>query len=293
MKESLIMNTAKKKFFLTIIFLASITVQNLASAKIEATLGNIKLDENPNLPMKVPFSNEPEIILSREQYVISYNKNKRAPNWVAWKLESGQMGSSGRSNNFTKDIELDNYLTLHSPNSLPAVDHTEYKGSCFDRGHQIPSADRTDSIKNNQTTFYMSNMVPQTPFLNRISWAHLEQYSRDLVQKQGKKLYVIAGPVYDEDFGAIGANRDIQIPSKEFKIIFILNNNEELDQINDETPVISVLMPNTLKNGSKPLENRSELCAPLKNETNDNNDWLKYKTSISEIEKLSGLKFFK
>ncbi len=287
------MKIAKNKFFLAIIFFTSISIQNFAYAKIEAILGSIALEENQNLPMKAPLFEESEIILSREQYVLSYNKLKRVPNWVAWKLEAAQIGNSGRSNNFTKDMELDNYLAEHSPESLPAVDETEYKGSCFDRGHQIPSADRTDSIQNNQTTFYMSNMAPQTPFLNRVIWAHLEQYTRDLVQQQGKKLYIIAGPIYDQDFGSIGVKQNIKIPSKEFKIIFVINSNEDQKDINKDTPVISVIMPNTLRDGTKPLDNRAELCKSFASGPSDKYDWLKYKTSMAEIEKLSGLKFIK
>ena len=284
------MKTAKNKFFLTVLLFSAIAIQNFAFAKIEVVLGNLTLEENPNLAMSVPQSEESEIILSREQYVLSYNQEKRAPNWVAWKLEADQIGDSGRSNNFKTDSELDNYLSRHFYNPLRAVDQTEYKGSCFDRGHQIPSADRTDTIENNRSTFFMSNMTPQTPFLNRILWAHLEQYTRDLIQKEGKKAYIIAGPIYDLDFGSIGPDHDIQVPSKEFKVIFILNANENPEDINANTEVISVLMPNTLQDGSNPMDNRDELCKPLSGASGGKNDWLQYRTTITEIENLSGLK---
>ncbi|MDD4973800.1 MAG: DNA/RNA non-specific endonuclease [Bacteriovorax sp.] len=283
------MKSAKNKIFFSIFLLFTLSFNNLALAKIEIVLGSTPLDGNPNLAQKVPVNEASEIIISRDQYVISYNKLRRSPNWTAWKLELDQIGNSGRSNNFLQDIDLENYLN-QSPQNLHAVDPTEYKGSCFDRGHQIPSADRTDSKENNQTTFFMSNMIPQTPNLNRVSWEHLEQYTRDLVQKQGKKAYIIAGPIYDQDFGLIGPNKDIPIPSKDFKVIIILDANQTPADINNDTPIISVIMPNTLQDGSKPLSDMNQLCKPLSPGPLDRNDWVKYKTTLSEVETLSGFK---
>jgi endonuclease G len=260
---------------------------SLSLAKIETVLGELRLDGNPNLPGNVPTTSVNEIILSRSQYVISYDKTKRSPLWVAWKIESKNLGNSGRSNNFAQDLELENYLAQTSP--FHAVDATEYKDSCFDRGHQVPSADRTDKRENNEKTFLMSNMIPQTPYLNRVLWEHLESKTREIV-KSGKKVFIIAGPVYDQNFGVIGPNKDIPIPSKNFKVIFILNPNERPEDITRNTTHISVLMPNILSSGEKPLDNMKELCRGETGSSTDRDDWLKYQTSIEDIEKISGLK---
>jgi endonuclease G len=283
------MKKLQKKLFLSSIFLFTISFQSLALAKVEIVLG-LPLEQNLNLQASIPETSAPEIILSREQYVLSYNKNRRSPNWVAWKLESNQMGRSGRSNNFMVDSELETYLKQTNDSKAP-VNETEYKGSCYDRGHQVPSADRTDTLANNETTFLMSNMIPQTAYLNRVVWEHLEQYSRDLVQKQGKKLYIIAGPIYDRDLGSIGPQNDIPVPSKDFKIIYILNAGQNIADINGDTPTISVIMPNILQDGSSPDKNPQDLCKPLNVKSADKKDWEKYKASINEIENISGLKF--
>lgn len=276
--------TIKNQSVLALFLFAILSLNNFSQARIEVVLGNLTLEENPNLMANVPQNNLPEIILSRPQYVLSYNKFNRVPNWVAWKLSPSNLGSSGRSNSFHKDSELADYLTTTSP-SLSAVEQTEYKGSCFDRGHQVPSADRTDLRENNKMTFLMSNMTPQTPYLNRVIWAHLEQYTRSLVQNEGKTAFIIAGPIYDQDFGAIGPNNDIKIPSKSFKVIFIFDSHQKIFD------TIAVVMPNTLQNGNKPMENKVDLCKPLTSGTNDKNDWEKYKTTLAEVEKLSGLQF--
>jgi endonuclease G len=279
---------ATKRSQLFLFVLTSLCLQNITLAKVEAILGPITLKDNPNIALHTPTTSAPEIILSRSQYVISYNKERRNPNWVAWKLEASQMGSSGRSNLFAQDPDLESYLV--KAGGKHATNPAEYKGSCLDRGHQIPSADRTDTVENNDATFLMSNMIPQTPYLNRVVWEHLESYTRYLVHTQGKKIYVIAGPIYDEDFGAIGPHADIQVPSKDFKVILVLNADQTPADIDASTEIISVIMPNTEEDGSHPTFNGS--CHPLTIPHNtDTGDWKKYKTSLAEVERLSGVTF--
>lgn len=265
-----------------------------AFAKIEIVLGDIPLEQNENLINTPPEStnNLNEVIISRKQYVVSYNRKNRAPNWAAWKLESTDMGRVGRTNVFLADDVLENYLSGLSEH---VVQPTDYYGSCFDRGHQVPSADRNDTIENNQATFIMSNMLPQTAYLNRVVWQQFESFTRNLVVSQGKKIYVVTGPIYDEDFGMIGPEKNIRVPSKNFKIIFVLEANQTPSDIDSKTPTISVIMPNILKSGKKPLEDLKELCTssthalapPLKD------DWKKYQTTAEEIEKKSGFKITK
>ena len=283
------MKSSKNKICYLVFLVFLLSINTIASAKVEIILGNTPLGTNPNIAFKIPSTEASEIIISRDQYIISYNKFQRLPNWVAWKLEADQIGNSGRSNNFIQDPDLENYLKQTQSNGH-AVDPNEYKGSCFDRGHQVPSADRTDDMQNNQMTFLMSNMTPQTPYLNRVIWEHLEQYTRDLVQKQGKKVYIIAGPIYDQNFGKIGPNNDIAVPSKNFKVIVVLEANQTPQDINNQTPIISVIMPNTLQDGSNPIADKTQLCKPLNPGPLDVNDWTKYITNLAQVERLSGLK---
>lgn len=264
---------------------------NLSQAKIEVVLGEVRIDDNRNLPGYIPQSNLDEIVLSREQFVLSYNKEKRSPNWVAWTVERASLGNSGRSNNFSQDFEIENYLN-QTHLGFHAVVETEYKGSCFDRGHQVPSADRTDSLPNNEKTFLMSNMVPQTPYLNRVIWEHLESYTRDLVKNQNKKVFIVAGPVYNQDFGSIGPNKDIQVPNANFKIIYILDANQDAKDISEKTNKIVVLMPNVLQDGTPQQTNKPDRCGSMNLAiASDPNDWKKYLSDIQTIEKLSGLTF--
>ncbi len=282
----MVMFSLQNKF---LVFVITILSFSTTWARVEAVIGKVPVAKNPNMVIAAPETDNSEIMISRDQYVISYNKNRRAPNWVAWKLEASQLGKSGRSNKFQLDTDLDKYLAKNG--NLHAVKPTDYKGSCFDRGHQVPSGDRTDTKANNEATFMMSNMIPQTPYLNRVVWEHLESYTRDLVQKQGKKVYVIAGPIYDIDFGAIGPDKDIAVPSKDFKIIFVLDKSQTAADINQSTPMITVIMPNTLKGGVRPIPSTPNCGGDATVGTDNTDDWKQYQTTIADVESRAGMTF--
>ncbi len=262
-----------------------------ASGKVEAVLGSVPLVKNVNLPGILPSTDQPEILISRDQYLISYNKEKRAPNFAMWKLEANQIGKAGRSSSFAKDTELETYLQSTN-RSLHAISPSEFNASCFDRGHVVPSDDRTDSVKNNLETFKMSNMVAQTPYLNRVVWEHLEAYTRDMVIKQNKKVYIIAGPIYDQNLGGIGPNKDIQVPTREFKLVIILDPKAPISSITKDTPMIPVILRNTDINGKPPVVNGSGPCVPFETGKENMNDWVQYRSTVQEIEKASGLTIF-
>ncbi len=268
--------------------------QAMVEAKVEVVLGPVSVKNNVNLAAGLPNSDLPEIILSRKQYIISYNKMRRNPNWVAWKLEDKQLGKTARAATFPGDPDLRGYFSKQKDRAFKPVEQSEYVGACFDRGHQIPSADRNADPADNMETFLMSNIVPQTPFLNRVLWEHLEQYTRQMVHNQKKKVYVIAGPIYDQDFGKIGPKADIQVPSKEFKIIVVLEANQTPADITAGTEIIAVVMPNTLEDGSRPPAKGPcpTFIMPQLSIANPVNDWEKYRTTVDEVQKLTGIQFF-
>jgi endonuclease G len=144
-------------------------------------------------------------------------------------------------------------------------------------------------------TFLMSNMLPQTAYLNRVLWVQFERYTRDLVINQGKKVYIVSGPIFDQDFGVIGEKKDIPIPSKDFKVLIILDKNQTLLDINKSTQTIAVIMPNLLKSGKKPMDDMEELCsnkssAPPAPGPPVSTKWDQFKTTVAEVEKISGFK---
>ncbi len=141
-------------------------------------------------PSNANTSDPNNYLLVNNYYVLSYNRDKAIPNWVAWRVSKADMGDLPRPNPdpFRPDRRL--------PNGWERVTPSDYTGSGFDRGHLCPSADRSGSEEGMSDTFLMTNMTPQTPDLNRGPWVKLEAYLRTLVTR-GNDVYIFAG-VYGE-----------------------------------------------------------------------------------------------
>lgn len=275
-------------------------------AETTAILGDVPMSANHNidigypdwLDVKAPLKGQsmglansetkaPEIIISRRQYLLSWNPHSRELNWAAWRLSAQDLGTVGRRDRFTADSDLEHYLS--TAQSGHAVDPNDYRGTCFDRGHQVPSGDRTDQPENNAATFNMSNIIPQTAWLNRGVWEHLEHHSRELVRGTDSVLFIYAGPVYaDGDERWTGLNHDIAVPTKNFKILVRGGDKPEV--------LAAVMMPNVTSTGSDPLSDHEQACADQHQGTSftadeSANDWQGYSMSVADIEKESDLDF--
>ncbi len=260
----------------------------ISTSGISKLIGDTPLANNPNVSVGVPSAgNNPEIMISRKQYVISWNHQFRQPNFVAWRLSNADMGKVQRQNNFAVDPELHRHLSERGVGR--AVEPNEYQGSCFDRGHLIPSADRTANVADNSQTFLMSNMMPQTAHLNRVTWQHLEHHARTLVRGTNDTLFIVAGPVFAESPGHIGPDQDIGVPSHNFKIIV------KMDDSGKPQVLASVLMPNVTSTGTDPIVDHDQACEDSHSfqdntlATEDESDWEQYKTPVATIEQTAGL----
>lgn len=208
-------------------------------------------------------------LLVKPQYALSYNSSKGNPNWVSWHLSTAWMGDVDRCNCFAPDDAL--------PGNFFKALPSHYINSGFDRGHLCPSADRSASAADNEATFLMDNMTPQSPHLNQQTWKGLEDYCRRLAE-HGMELYIIAGGY---GMGGVGSNGDaqnigsgkIEVPAHFWKIIVVLPEGEnDLQRITKDTRVIAVDMPNV----------------PEVNARN----WNFYQTTVSTIESATGYRFF-
>ena len=102
--------------------------------------------------------------------------------WVAYPLNKSLIGSGGRTDNWDYDPKL---TTSEQPTLFSA-----YKGS-YDRGHQLPSADRL-TYAENVKTFYFTNMTPQMNAFNGKIWATAESMVRGWATTCDT-LYVVTG----------------------------------------------------------------------------------------------------
>lgn len=115
-------------------------------------------------------------------YSYFYDKDARLAHWVAYPLNETLIGKGSRSEKWTLDPKI--------PMKYQQILSSGYKGG-YQRGHQIPSADRYAG-GSNRTTFYYPNATPQKGELNEKAWATLEQMVRDW-SKQMDTLYVVTG----------------------------------------------------------------------------------------------------
>lgn len=119
-----------------------------------------------------------------------YDANSKIALWIAYPLCSMYLGSGGRSDAWEYDSKIPSEYQPMLYSGFPSM--TGVTG--YDRGHQLPSADRTSSTAANRQTFYFSNMTPQNSSLNQGVWAKLETMVRGYTSSCDT-LYVITGPV--------------------------------------------------------------------------------------------------
>ncbi len=219
--------------------------------------GNLLLG-NPTNAGKTPDN----YLLARPQYTLSYNRSKGEANWVAWHIDAQDLGKTDRNDNFRPDPSL--------PRDWQ-IGPKDYRGSGYDRGHVCPSGDRTSSRADNDATFYMSNMLPQTAELNRAVWADFENALRDIV-RQGNEIYVIAGG--SGNAGTI-ADGEVVVPKVCWKVALVLPAGQnDLKRINAQTRVITVAMPNVAEQKLK------------------NSDWRDYIVTTKKLSSAIKMDFF-
>ena len=191
-------------------------------------------------------------ILKRKGYTLSYNADYKPPQWVAWELTKKETkGKEGRTNKFLPD-----------PDVRGAKAYTgDYTKSGYDRGHMAPAADMKWNKQAMEESFYMSNICPQNPNLNRGDWNDLEEKSRQWAKKYGA-VYIACGPIYDTKRPKRIGNNKVAVPHAFYKVILI--NDKKNPQ------AIGFIFPNSA--GHKPLK--------------------KYMVTVDSVEKRTDIDFF-
>jgi endonuclease G len=243
-------NTLKKPILVVLFLFLFCTSQPILQPDFSSTR------TNEHLQYGLP-SLDGQLII-REGYTLLHDGNKKVPLWVSYHLTKEDLqGTAGRTDDFRPDPEI-------------PVGHraelSDYKGSGYDRGHMAPAGDMNRSKKVMSESFYLSNMCPQEPTLNRNKWRILEEKARNFTLAKGES-WIITGPVFmdiDGDgnkdcLGRIGTNR-VWVPTHFYKIIVTQNG---------EIKAISFLMPN--RNPERDIGN--------------------YQVPVDSIEKITGLDF--
>lgn len=223
------------------------------SSSVHLTMGNPSAAVTD---VNSPFN----YLMEKSTYCLSYHRDNRRPNWVSWHLDTSWLGTTARQDDFRADTTL--------PAGWYRVQAGDYSGSGYDRGHMCPSGDRTKTVSDNSSTFLMTNMIPQAPTNNQVTWASLESYCRTLAN-QGNELYIISGGYGTSGF--IGSGM-VALPTTTWKVIMVLpNGSNDVSRVTTSTRLIAVSMPN------------------------DNSvisDWRVYRVRVDDVEAMTGYDFF-
>jgi endonuclease G len=209
-------------------------------------------------------------LLVKPQFCAGYDRDRGIPIWTSWQLNSTWCnGPAVRKDNFIADPSL--------PAAWNHIGGNDYSGSGFSRGHMCPSADRLVTQADNDSLFYMTNMVPQNQNQNGGIWEQLETYERTLANA-GNVLYIISGGYGAGGTGTSGYATTIDggkvtVPALTWKVILVLPaGTNDVSRVTTSTRTIAVNMPN-----SDPPSGAN---------------WGTYRVSVASIEALTGFTFF-
>lgn len=219
--------------------------------------GKIDIPDNLELPVcaasKTGTAHDHQI-RRFQNYVVCYRESYEQAEWAAYCLEKEELvKNASRGNDFRPDPEI----------TTGSASLADYKKSGYDRGHLAPAADFAFSEEAMSESFYLSNMSPQAPGLNREIWQYLEGQVRTWAERFGK-VYVVTGPVLEkpaEEYESIGENQ-VSIPEYYYKVL--------LSPTEDSLMAIGFILPN-------------KKCKDT---------FWDYAVSVDEVERRTGLDFY-
>ena len=203
----------------------------------------------------LPAIKKGDDIVKHKNYILRYDDDKKCPVWVVEKLRGEYTkGRASRSQMiFVPDKKVKGNTALTS----------DYNGSGYDRGHMAPAGDYKCCEDLMNETFYLSNICPQNPDLNRYLWENLEARIRGWAVRD-EELFVITGPVLKDGLPTIGRYNQVAVPEYFYKIVLFY-------QPNGASRAIAFLVPNQSLLGERIT---------------------KFVVPIDEVERVTGLDFF-
>lgn len=207
------------------------------------------------------------ILVDHVSYQYFYDPSIRSARYVRYVGDARHLRRriATRSEKFREDPVL-------VERKLPYVKKDDYKGTGYDRGHLAPAADFTSSQKDMDKTFYMSNMTPQRPYLNRKAWKALETKVRRWICGE-ERVLVLTGPIFPNK--PLKFRNGMPIPTQFFKIVvdqtppqktiaFIYNQTDSTDVMEKRVASIAEIEAKTKLHFDEelPPEARPRLRAP-------------------------------
>lgn len=148
-------------------------------------------------------------LVCRAGYLLQHSVTTKGAVWVAEYLQPHAIyGDEPRTNDFKPDpaVPTRGRATLG-----------DYKGSGYDRGHYAPAADFSQDAGQMADSFFLSNMGPQEPSMNRGVWAEIEKFARKRASRSSKGLFIVTGPVFAMNGGRYVATKTASACPSKFK----------------------------------------------------------------------------
>jgi len=145
-------------------------------------------------------------VLCNSFFAIVYDDDRNA-NIFSTEIAQERLKKTPRTDDFRADKRI-----ADSP--TPA----DYTNSGYDRGHMVPAANADDPNEMSDT-FFMTNMTPQLPSVNRVAWKNLEERIRSVPFK-----WVVTGAHYSASPKVIGKNK-VPVPDFLYKVAFFESGN--------------------------------------------------------------------
>ena len=222
-----------------------------------ATTGDRFLYADAPVPAGYPNS---WTVLTNIGYESAYDETYKNPAWVAYHLTGATQTVQPRPSGYPTDTR-----------TVSKVDAADYP-SGYDHGHMAPNYSIAQYFGDaaQGETFFMSNMLPQRPGLNRGPWKAVESAEYTSWTPAYHDVWVICGPIY-----TLSANESVNpsnrygpkqicIPVACFKVVLAKGAGGELK-------TLAFIMPQENVSGHRPAE---------------------FLKSIREIERRTGLNFF-
>ncbi len=246
-------------------------------------------------------------------FSVCYDTDKMCSRWVAYPGHSvyrkwgsyqvGENNNSGRTNAWAFDDAVTEYAPHTDYNQAysivskydsskdaydtakePIIPHSRQADICYTngfgwgwaRGHMLPSSQRYNTWENNAQTCYATNIMVQQYDFNGGSWADVEALERN--KNCSDTLYVVVGTLFENSKTITRFGRTIGVPTHCYKLLLRTKSGSSRKAISDITSADELICIGFLFENSESSKDVNISTAV---------------TSVAEIEKRSGFKFFR
>lgn len=246
-------------------------------------------------------------------FSVCYDTVKMCSRWVAYPGHSvyrkwgsyqvGENNNKGRTNAWAFDDAVTQYAPSTDYNCAysivskynsktdaydtakePIIPHRRQADICFTngfgwgwaRGHMLPSSQRYNTWENNAQTCYATNIMVQQYDFNGGSWADVEALERN--KNCSDTLYVVVGTLFEDSKTISRFGRTIGVPTHCYKLLLRTKSGSTRKAISEITSADELICIGFLfKNDESSKDVNISTVA----------------TSVAEIEKRAGFKFFR